>query len=148
MRRALKKILLSVTASVGISLLIPASSFALAAQTNITGTVTNNGNPVAAANVVVVCNSNSRSDDTDTSGGYLVQFTAAECPSGKNATVVATKDNKGGTNSKTVTAQTSKLNVAIVNVALPEFGVVAGMGAAVIGGGAFMVIRKKQLEQN
>jgi hypothetical protein len=103
MKNVLKKVLLSVTATVGMAMLVPVSSFAIAAQTDITGVVKNNGSPVVGAKVVVVCNNNSRKDTTDATGTYLVQFPATQC---------------------------------------------AGGGAALAGGAAFMVIRKKQLGQN
>jgi hypothetical protein len=145
MKITIKKFLLSFAATVGIALLIPASSFALSAKTDITGVVSNNGHPVSGAKVTVVCNNNARHDTTDGTGTYLVQFPATKCPAGAHATVVATKGKKGGTNSETIHSTTNKLNVNIINVSLPEFGLVAGVGASLIGGGAFLVIRRRQL---
>jgi hypothetical protein len=145
MKSTVKKFLLSFTAAVGVALIIPASSFALSPKTDITGVVTNGGHPVSGAKVVVVCNSNSRKDTTDATGTYLVQFPAAQCPAGTHVTVVATKGKKGGTNGATIHPTSNKLNVNIVNVDLPEFGLIAGIGASLIGGGAFLVIRRRQL---
>jgi hypothetical protein len=144
----MKKVIAAFLASLAMLLMIPASSFAAASKTDITGTVYNNGKPVVGAKVVVVCNNNSRKDTTDSTGAYLVQFTAAQCPAGDKATVVATYKKLGGTNSATISSTTDKLNVNIVNVSLPEFGVIAGVAAAIAGAGAFLVIRRKQLAQN
>lgn len=124
---------------------LPAATFATGSKTDITGVVTNGGNPVVGAKVVVVCNSNSRKDTTDGTGTYLVQFPAAQCPAGAHATVVATKGKKGGTNSANINSVTNKLNVNIINVSIPEFGLIAGVGASLIGGGAFLVIRQRQI---
>jgi len=145
---SVKKVIATIATSLGMVVLLPAATFAASAKTDISGVVTNNGHTVAGAKVTVVCDNHSKKDTTDANGSYLVQFPAANCPDGSKATVVATKGGLGGVNSKNVTAQTTKLNVAIVNVSLPEFGVVAGIGAAVVGGGAVVAIRRKQLGQN
>ena len=146
MRSTLKKFLLSFVATFSIALLIPASSFALSAKTDITGVVTTSGHTVVSgAKVVVVCNGKSRKDTTNASGSYLVQFPAKLCPSGDKATVVATKGSEGGTNNAIITSATTKLNVNIINVSIPEFGLIAGIGATLIGGLAFFVIRRRQL---
>jgi hypothetical protein len=145
MKSTFKKFALSIATTLGVALIIPASTFALSAKTDITGVVTNGGNPVPGAKVTVVCDNNARHDTTDNTGTYLVQFPAKQCPAGDKATVVATKGKKGGTNSTTINQTSNKLNVNIVNVSLPEFGVAAGVGASLIGGAAFMVVRRRQL---
>src|ERR1700689_2173886 len=107
MKSTIKKFALSMAATLGVALIIPASSFAIAAKTDITGVVTNNGNPVTGAKVTVICDNNARHDTTDGTGTYLVQFPAAQCPAGDHATVVATKGKKGGTNSTTINKTTN-----------------------------------------
>jgi hypothetical protein len=142
----MKKLFLTILATLSVALLIPAATFAASATTDVTGTVTNNGNVVSGAKVTVVCDNNSKKTSTDSSGAYLVTFKAANCPDSSKATVVATKGGKGGVSTGTVSKMGSAdLNVAIVNVALPEFGIITGIGAAVIGGGAFFLIRRRQL---
>ena len=151
MKSNIKRFVLSIGATLGMALVItlgmalvnPTSSFALSAKTDITGVVTNNNSPVNGAKVVVVCNNNSRKDTTDASGSYLVQFPAKQCPAGDKATVVATKGNKGGSNGATIHADTTKLNVNIINISIPEFGLITGIAASVIGGGAYLVIRRR-----
>jgi hypothetical protein len=141
----IKKLLTASLATILVAIAIPATSMAAAAQTDISGTVTNNGKVVSGAKVTVVCDNNSRKDTTDSSGGYLVHFPAAQCPNGATVYVTATDSKKGGDTTGKVNADTSKLNVSIVNVALPEFGTYAAIGATLLGGGAFMVIRRRQL---
>jgi hypothetical protein len=133
----MKKLFLTILATLSVALLIPAATFAASATTDVTGTVTNNGNVVSGAKVTVVCDNNSKKTSTDSSGAYLVTFKAANCPDSSKATVVATKGGKGGVSTGTV----SKMG----SVALPEFGIITGIGAAVIGGGAFFLIRRRQL---
>lgn len=140
----MKKVL-AFLASIGVvTVLAPAAAFAAPAQTIVTGTVTNNGHTVKGAKVTVVCNNHSRTTKTDKNGGYSVSFPKAQCPDGAKATVVATKNKMGGVSSGNVNSVTTKLNVAIVNVALPEFGVITGVGAMTVGAGLFMVMRRKQ----
>jgi hypothetical protein len=142
-------VLLSVLASIGIVLLIPASSFASSSVTDVTGTVTSNGSPVKGATVTVVCDSNQKTTTTASNGSYRVQYSYKKCTDGSKATVMATKGSKGGTNSGIVNQDGSAaLNVAIVNVSLvPEFGIVTGVSAAILGGATFLVIRRRELGQ-
>jgi hypothetical protein len=145
----MKKLLVSILATVGIALMLPAATFAASATTDVTGTVTNNGVGVSGAKVEVICGSNDKKTTTGTGGAYLVTFKAANCPDGSKATVTATVGKKAGVNTGKVKQDGSVyLNVAVVNVSLPEFGVITGIGAALVGGAAFLVIRRRQLGQN
>lgn len=126
----------------------PAATFAAGPTTDVTGVVTNNGKPVVHAHVIVICDNNKKSTFTDSTGTYLVTYKAAKCPDGATANVTATQGNKGGVNSGKVNGVTEKLNVAIVNVSLPELGLVTGIGAGLIGGGAFLAIRRRQLSDH
>ena len=127
---------------------LPVSTFAAAATTDVTGTVTSNGHGVKGAKVTVVCDHHAKTDTTDASGAYLVVFKAKDCPAGSHVDVVAKKKKQGGYNSGTATPVDTKLNVAMVNVSLPEFGLIGLTGAAIIGGGAFMVMRRRQLSDH
>jgi hypothetical protein len=139
-----KKISLFV-ASVLTIVALPVAAMAAPTTTVVTGAVTNNGKDVKGAKVTVVCNNFSKKTTTGSSGGYEVTFTAAQCPDGKLATAVATKGGLGGVSSSTVNNLDATDNVAIVNISLPEFGLAAGIGASLLGGGAFLVIRRRQL---
>jgi hypothetical protein len=126
---------------------MPAATFAAAGQTDVNGTVTNGGAPVKNAIVEVTCGSTTKQAHTDASGAYLVVFNIKKCPAGSSVQVNASKKHVGsGASTGTVSPQnTDRLNVAIVNVSLPEFGLVGLIGATFIGGGAFLVMRRRQL---
>ena len=145
----MKRLIGSVLGIVGLVVfLMPGTALAASGLTDVSGVVTNNGQPITGAHVTVVCNNNNLTDNTDTTGTYVVQFTDTECPAGAKVTVVATDGSLGGTNSGVANALTTRLNVSIINVALPEFGVVTGIGAAIVGGGALMVIRRRHLSEH
>ena len=141
----MKKIMLSTIASLGAFLLLPAATFA-ATLTTVSGVVTNGANkPVIGATVSVVCNGNTKTDTTDASGAYAVTFTDAQCPAGKVAQVVASKGDMNGGSSGKVTGHTD-INVSVQNVkitAMPELGAVTGGAAALVGGGSFLAIRRR-----
>ncbi len=141
----MKKVVATILAAIGMIVLLPASTFALSPKTDVTGTVTNNGSPVSGAHVIVICHNNKKSTTTDASGSYLVQYNAGKCPAGSTVFVTATKGKKGGDSTGTASSVTTHLNVALVNVSLPEFGLITGVGATIIGGGAFLVMRRRQL---
>lgn len=148
MKSPLKRVLLSIGATLGIALMIPASSFAVRPNpqfTEVTGTVTYNGAPVNGAKVTIVCDNNAKHFTTGSNGVYTVEYASAKCPIGATIYATATKGKKGGDADKRVTSSTDIVNIQTVNVSLPEFGLIAGTGAATIGVGAFLVIRRRQL---
>lgn len=136
----MKKFLVSLLAA-GAVMLVPVTA---SAQSVVAGKVTYNGEPVNGANVTAVCKSFSKDAHTNKQGDYAIEFTVDECPDGETATVVASKDGMGGSGSGEIDGVTSTLNIAIVNIAVPEFGVIAGMVGAVGAVGAFLVIRRRQ----
>ena len=144
-----KKLVSIVTALSVIFALAPAVASAATLdppKTTVSGIISNNGKPVRGARVTVVCNGRARTARTNKNGEYLVNFNKGQCPIGSKVTVVATYKGEGGVNSSTVTAGTVKMNVAIVNVALPELGLITGFGGLAVAGGAFFVVRRRQLE--
>ena len=148
----MKKFLISITGILAAIIMLPAVSFAASNSSTISGTVTNNGKPVNGASVTVVCNNNVKKTKTTAAGAYSVTYKPASlCPNGAKATVVATLKKKGGVNTGTVLGNGTDhgvINVAIINVDLPEYGVVIGGIAAILGAGAFLVIRRRQLGAN
>ena len=146
----MKKLLLSILATIGVAVVLPVSAFAASVGTSdIAGTVTSGGKDVSGATVSVTCDGNTLTSGTTVAGGYLVSFPSSECPAGATATATASKGGGSGSNSGTVNALGTDINLAIVNVSVvPELGALTGVGAAVLGGAAFMVVRRKQLNQN
>ena len=116
------------------------------ARTEVSGNVTENSNIVVGANVSVVCNSNTQTDVSDGDGTYLVSFLAADCPLGSTITVSAVKDSMSGTSTGTANKFTTKLNVAVIDVAVPEIGTVAAISAMAVAGGALVYSRRRQMQ--
>lgn len=112
--------------------------------TAVTGVVTENQMAVAGALVTVTCNGHTRTDTTDAMGSYLVTFPAADCPFGSTVKVVAQKGGKSGVNSGTVTGVTTKFNLAIVNVPIPEYGLIGTLLAGGAGLGLMAYMRRRQ----
>lgn len=151
----MKKVSLLLASLVALVVLVPATvsaatssttatTTAPAQKTTVTGFITNNKQPVKNADVTVICNNNALYTSTDKTGLYSVTFKKGKCAVGATVNVTATKKKLGGVSSTKIVAGTSKLNVAIVNVAVPEFGLITGAGAAIVGGGALLYARRKQ----
>ena len=148
----MKKAVISVLATVSLIAMLPATALAAPqpskpTQTIITGTVTDNGKDVKGAKITVVCNNHSRTAKTDANGEYSVTYPVSQCNDNTKATVVATKAGLGGVNSGTPSTYSNgktEIDVAIVNVSLPEFGIATGFVASTAGAGAFMVMRRRQ----
>lgn len=142
------KLLTLIIAFVAAAVISPIASVSAATKprTDVTGVIMDNGQPVKNAKVTVTCNNNTRRDKTNASGTYLVTFKASQCPDGATVNVTAQNGQKSGIGSATVAGVTTKLNVAVVNVAVPELGSVVGMSVATLGAaGALFVIRRNQL---
>lgn len=144
----MKRLLLSIMATVGIAVIMPVSAFAEGGVTDVAGTVTKAGNPVSGASVSVLCGTTTLTSGTTAAGGYIVQFSAADCPDGSTAHVTATKGADSGSKNGTVNGLTASINLALINVSIPEYGLIGLTGATIIGGGAFLVMRRRQLSQS
>src|SRR5688500_1367023 len=144
----MKKLLLAVLVAVFVSAGAASGTVSAAPpQTDITGVVTENHVAVANANVTVLCNGNTQTDTTDAFGSYLVIFTTAECPFGVTAKVTAEKDGKSGVKTGTVQGITTKLNLSIINVEIPEWGLIGAITAGGAGIGVIALMRRRQQQQ-
>jgi hypothetical protein len=144
----MKKLFLSLIVSFGLIAFLPVTAMAQSVSPGayVTGTVTHNGSPVDSASVVVTCDSNVLDSSTSAGGGYLVTFTTDQCPSGATAYVSASSGNLSGSNNGVVNGLSVDVNLALVDVSLvPEFGVITGIVAIIIGSGAFLVIRRRNI---
>lgn len=140
----MKKIVLGVLAATLISLGGSASVFATPPTTDVTGVVTENQTAVPGATVTVLCNGNTETDTTDAWGSYLVTYPSASCPFGSTVKVTAVKGGKSGVSSGTVQGITTKLNLAIVNVSIPEYGLIGTLMAGGLGIGLIAYMRRRQ----
>jgi hypothetical protein len=154
----MKKLLLSILATVSIAAILPVSAFAASLPpppySGVDGVITDShNNPINGASVIVTCDGNSLDYTTSSSnpGFYIVDFPASSCPTGSTVNVSATKGGASGFSHKKILSTTDPItiNAVIVNVSiLPELGALTGAAAAILGAAAFMVIRRKQLNQN
>jgi len=141
MKKLLVGVLVAVFMSVGAA---SGTASASAPQTDITGVVTENHVAIAGANVTVECNGNSQMDTTDAFGSYLAVFPIADCPFGVTVKVTAEKNGKSGISTGTVQGITTKLNLAIVNVSIPEYGTIGALLAGGAGIGMIAYTRRRQ----
>src|SRR5512133_1998121 len=142
----MRKILLGVLAAVLISAGVSSGkvSAATPALTEITGVVTDNSVAASGADVTVLCNGNTLMDMTDAYGSYRVAYPAADCPFGVTVKVTAEKGGKSGVRTGTVHGVTTKLNLAIVNVPIPEYGLIGALAAGGMGIGLVAYTRRRQ----
>jgi hypothetical protein len=116
-------------------------------KSDVTGVITENQVAVEGATVTVLCNGHTEVDTTDAFGSYLVTYPSADCPFGTTVKVTAKKGDKSGVASGTVQGITTKLNLAIVNVSIPEYGLIGGILAGSAGIGMIAYNRRRQ-QQN
>jgi hypothetical protein len=141
MKQKIVTLLAIVVASTG---LVTTTVGAEPPATEVTGVITENQVAVDGASVTAKCNGNTQTDTTDAYGSYRVLYAAADCPFGSTVKVTAQKGGKSGVASGTVQGITTKLNLAIVNVSIPEYGLIGGALAAVAGMGAIVYTRRRQ----
>jgi len=142
----MKKLLLAVLVAVFVSAGVSAGSVSAVQppQTDVTGVITESQAAVAGASVTILCNGHPRSDTTDAFGSYLAVFPIGHCPLGQTVKVTAEKNGKSGVTSGTVQGITTKLNLAIVNVSIPEYGTIGALIAGGAGIGMIAYTRRRQ----
>ena len=102
--------------------------------------------PIGGANVKVTCNNIVKTTASAGDGGYAVQYSITECNEGSTVYVTAEKKGIGsGSESGTVRNYGVSVNIALVNVAIPEFGIIAGMITLLVSGIGFAIIRRRGL---
>lgn len=151
----MKKVVLSVLVSLAAVLALPLTAYAFV--DTVSGHVYQQGTSVGVSGSTVTASCvhkgttyNSGSSVTSARDGAYSITMNGSCTSGDSFTVFATKDGKTGQTSGTLVEGSNEgHNVAIadVSIALPEMGVVTGLAAIVAAGGAFLVIRRKQVGQ-
>lgn len=153
----MKKLLLGVVGTLAMMAIPLASANAetITTVSDVSGHVSQNGKDVDGASVDASCTVSGQTatgtDTTGPNGDYnIVLSPSGLCTANDTVVVTATKGGSSGQNSGTLDSYNTgdpnlKLNIALVNVSLPELGLATAAGAAIIGGGAFMVIRRRNL---
>jgi len=117
-----------------------------AVDTVVTGTVYDgDGNEVVGADVSVDCNGNMKYDTSDSDGLYSVAYDLVDCAGGDYVEVAAEKDSVGSGSASGYVCDADEeecpFNVALIDVTIPEFGVLAGAVALI---GALGIIAYKR----
>jgi len=122
------------------------ASVSAATPAAVTGTVYGPGNTtISGATVTVTCNSVTEpSVFSDIDGSYYVIFNETDCGYNTPVTVSAVKGSESGTNTglTCANAEDCEIPVALVDVSIPEFGVIAGAFALLAGIGIVAYRRK------
>ena len=132
-----------------LGLLIISSLILVSAKTIVAGTIFNEDytETMEEANVTVSCvHDNVTSVETTLSaldGVYGVEFYVAECGEGDTVSVYAEKGEMSGTETGIVHDFDLTVNLAIINVTIPEFGLLIGAFTLVAGAGIFFLVRRK-----
>jgi hypothetical protein len=127
-------------------LFMPAAALAHGNTTEVTGTISSNGKHVGKGIAVIVsCDGHTRQTITNRHGVYSIKFKKRQCNFNETITVTATVNGVTGTSTGKARHERCSFNVAVINVSVPEYGLLGLTGATVIGGGAFLAIRRRQL---
>lgn len=124
--------------------MVSVSAFICEGPSAVTGQVFDNAaNPVVGATVTVDCNGNILTDTSGENGTYYVVYSCAECNYLDNVNVQASKDDMSGSaDGQMCDAQQCYFPLGIVDVKIPEFGVVAGL-VAMIGAIGIVAYKRK-----
>jgi hypothetical protein len=154
------KKLLSIVGTLALVLVPMASISADSAPVStdsVEGYVSQNNSPATGATVTATCNGATGSTTTygnsgpESPGDYSLTLSPSGlCTSTDTVTVVAHKGGASGQTSQPYgSLGVGNVNIALVNVSIvPELGALTGAGAAILGGAAFMVVRRKHINQN
>ena len=128
-------------------------AFAISAHavplTVVTGTITDsNSSVVDGATVKVVCEhlgvNSTQIVSSGADGKYYAFFSSLDCNAGDTAWAFASKGGDDGSNSGVVSLLgRCSINVATIDVQIPEFGVIAGAVALLGAVAGFVIIRRK-----
>lgn len=151
----MKRVLLTVLATLSVAILLPATALADPSHpssewTVVSGQIKDSKGPVKGATVTVSCNGHSKTTYSIWNGYYATYFKYSQCSDGDTVTVTAvTSKGLSGTSTGTVREGKCDLDLALVNVTvgLPEMGAFTGSAAALAAGGAFFVTRRRKLAQ-
>jgi len=120
--------------------------FVSALNTQVLGTVYDASKaPIVGANVDVTCNSVVKTTTTASDGTYLVTYPKAVCGFNVPVHVVASIGDQTGENDGLTCANAELcqgIPVALANVTIPEFGVIA-CGVALVGALGIFLYRRK-----
>ncbi len=120
---------------------------ATSAMTIVAGVVYDDeGIVVDGAEISVMCNLNEINATSLSDGSYAVEYLENLCDTGDEVTVTATADEGYGVGSGVVMDKGLypgvDINLSIINVVVPEFGLVIGLMTLLASAGIFFMVRK------
>ncbi|MGV8086887.1 MAG: hypothetical protein ACP5N1_04610, partial [Candidatus Woesearchaeota archaeon] len=100
-------------------------------------------NTVSGASVDVTCNDITESTVSNVDGDYYVSFASGVCYFGDEVSVNAVKDEASGSNEGFMCQEEEcDIPITVIDVTIPEFGIIAGAFALVAGLGIIAYRRK------
>jgi len=115
---------------------------------NVYGVVREDGKVIRRAHVEVTCDNYTRWTTTDRHGRYDVTFYGRNCTTGDNVSATASKNSESGANNTKVPKNRNvRLNISLISASVPELGLVTGIGALLLSGMAFMLIRRRNYSE-
>lgn len=122
---------------------------ALIAQTWVSGTVYGPDNtPVSGGSTNVNCGGTNKVATINSDGTYAVSFTQDECSAGDTASATASTSEGSGSSSTTVQNTSVNgpivdLDIAVIDINVPEFGVIGGALTGLASVGGYLVMKAK-----
>ncbi len=119
------------------------------AQTWVSGTVySQSGTPVNGGTTSVNCGGIVKTAAINADGSYAVSFTQEECSAGDTASATANTSEGSGSNSApventSVNGPIVDLDVAVIDITVPEFGVIGGALTGLASVGGYLVMKAK-----
>jgi hypothetical protein len=104
------------------------------------------GSKIAGAQVIVECNDHEINTTSSSEGEYGVEFNNSQgdiCVVGDTVTVTAISGDSSGSNTDTVEDFKLTVNLVIIDVMVPEFGVIIGMLTILSAVGVFFFVRRE-----
>lgn len=128
--------------------ILPSFAHAVVNETVVNGQVKDaSNNPINTASVSIICNGATINTSTDASGKYSATFDGTACPEGTTVTVHATKGGQNGSGSKAVKKVYDDgsviINLVLINISVPEFGLLTGVITTLASTGAYLFLKRK-----
>lgn len=154
MRMKILNLTLAAIAAVGVfvfSAVSASAQFPVISETWVSGTVYDGGgSPVSGGTVTVTCNGVNRFAGILSNGSYGVAYPQTECKVGDTVTASASTGAGSGSNSASVVntpinGPIVDLDIAVIDITVPEFGLIGGMLTGMGSVAGYMYLRAKAL---
>ena len=131
LENAMRRRLITLAAALLLSMVLSVSMVAAVDVFAIGEVIDGNGDPIASADISATCRGNTLTDVTDSNGRYGVDFTGI-CAVDDTVVVTATYQGCTGTSSGQI-KDYQVVQIAVIDVVIPEFTTIAVPVAAILG---------------